>query len=200
MDNKIKNIVFDVGMVLIDFCWEKPCRDMGFSDEIIKAFEKNMITSQYWHKLDEGSMTEDEAIVRFKEIMPEYTEEIDRFFSVPESFVKEYDYAAPYIDELHDRGYYVYLLSNYPLHMYELHWPTFKFFSKVDGYIVSSVEKLCKPNPEIYHCLCDRYHLNPEECLFIDDRDDNVETAVSIGMTGHVFKGEAKLKEYIDSL
>lgn len=199
MDKRIKNIVFDVGMVLIDFCWEKPCRELGFSEEIISAFEKKMVCSEYWHKLDEGTMTEEDAIDKFKEAMPEYTKEIDMFWEKPEKFVEEYSFAAPLIRELHEKGYYVYLLSNYPLHMYEIHWPSFEFFSLVDGYVVSSVERLCKPDPAIYRLLCERYHLIPEECLFIDDRRDNVESAIGIGMSGLVFEGENSVREYLGS-
>ena len=197
MDKRIKNIVFDVGMVLIDFCWRKPCEELGFSEELIDIFDKKMVQSEYWHNMDEGTMTEHEAIVKFKEAMPEYKKEIDMFWEKPEKFVEEYTFAAPLINELHEKGNYVYLLSNYPLGMYELHWPSFKFFSLVDGYVVSSVEKLCKPNPEVYKRLCERYHLVPEECLFIDDRQDNVDAAKSTGMDGLLFEGEKSVRDYI---
>ena len=128
--------------------------------------------------------------------MPEYSKEIDKFWEKPEKFVEEYPYSEALIDDLHKEGYYVYLLSNYPLHMYELHWPSFKFFSKVDGYVVSAVEKLCKPDPEIYKLLCDRYDLIPEECLFIDDRQVNVDAAISVGMSGLLFEGEESVRKY----
>ncbi len=197
MDRNIKNIVFDVGMVLIDFCWDEVCREYGFSEEIISVFDKKMIHSEYWDHMDEGTMTEKEAIAKFKEVMPEYTKEIDMFWERPEKLVKEYEFAAPLINELHDNGYNVFLLSNYPLHMYEIHWHTFDFFSITDGYIVSSIEKLCKPDPAIYKLLCERYHLAPEECLFIDDRQINVDAAKGVGMTGLLFKGEESVRKYI---
>lgn len=197
MDKRIKNIIFDVGMVLIDFCWDKPCRELSFSEEIISAFEKNMIQSKYWNQMDEGTLMEEDAIVKFKELMPEYAGEIDQFWEKREEFVEEYPFAAPLIRQLHDNGYYVYLLSNYPLHMYELHWPKFEFFSLVDGYVVSSVEKLCKPDEAIYRLLCERYQLVPEECLFVDDRQVNVDAAVKVGMQAVLFEGEDKLREYM---
>jgi putative hydrolase of the HAD superfamily len=195
--DKIKNVIFDVGMVLIDFCWDGYCRELGFSEEIIAEFEKMMITSKYWHLLDEGTMTEEDAIIKFKEEIPQYAKEIDTFWEHPEHFVKEYDFAAPLVDELHSKGYYVYLLSNYPLRLHELHWNLFKFFPKIDGYIVSAKEKLCKPDPAIYHLLCDRYNLDPSECLFVDDRQENVDAARSIGMDALLFTDEKKLREYI---
>lgn len=195
MDNKIKNIVFDVGMVLIDFCWEKHCKQLGFSKEIAKAFEKNMIQSEYWNLMDEGMLEEKEAISKFIESMPEYEQEIKKFWEQPEYFVEEYDYAVPMIKKLKEKEYNVYLLSNYPLNIYKLHWPTFTFCSLVDGYVVSSVEKLKKPDPKIYQLLCSRYQLKPEECLFIDDRQVNVDAAIRVGMQSILFQDYESLKK-----
>lgn len=194
MEQKIKNIVFDVGNVLIDFCWEKHCHKLGYSDEIIRMFDQNMVCSDCWSKLDEGTMEENEAIEEFVRRMPQYEKEIRRFWDTPEGFVEEYPYAAPMVDLLHQKGYQVYLLSNYPLHMYEIHWPTFAFFHKVDGYVVSAVEQLKKPNPAIYYRLCERYKLKPEECLFIDDRLENIEAAKKVGMDGICFRSIEQLQ------
>ena len=195
MDGKLHNIVFDVGMVLIDFCWEKHCRNLGFDDAVIRKFEKNMINSPYWGQLDEGTIEEADAIRGFIDCMPEYRQEIERFWQQPEKFVEEYPYAAPMIAGLKERGYKVYLLSNYPLNMYRLHWPSFRFYSMVDGYVVSAVEKLKKPDRAIYKLLCSRYHLSPSECLFVDDRQVNVEAALKVGMEAVLFEGYSDFQE-----
>ncbi len=196
MKSGIKNIVFDVGMVLIDFCWKNHCRNLGFGDEVIETFDKNMVMSDCWDKMDEGLITEEAAIQEFIKAMPQYEKEITLFWSQPEGFVKEYSYATPMIEKLQQEGYKVYLLSNYPLGMYKVHWPTFSFYEKVDGYVVSAIEKMKKPNKEIYELLCNRYELNPEACLFVDDRKTNVEAAKSIGMEGVWFENYDKLIEF----
>lgn len=196
MNKNIQNIVFDVGMVLIDFCWEKHCRNLGFDETIIRAFEKNMICSEYWDRLDEGTMEETDAIKEFIKNMPQYHKEVELFWEQPENFVEEYDYAAPMISALKEKGYGVYLLSNYPLNMYKLHWPVFRFYPLVDGYVVSAVEKLKKPDTAIYELLCNRYHLKPQECLFIDDRQANVDAATQVGMEAVLFQDYPTLQEY----
>ncbi len=197
MDQRINNIVFDVGNVLIDFCWEEHCRKLGYDEEMIQQFADQMVNSDCWSKLDEGTMTEEDAVAEFIHRMPQYEKEILRFWDTPEGFVKEYPYAAPMMDYLHQKGYKVYLLSNYPLHMYEIHWPTFTFFAKVDGYVVSAVEQLKKPDPAIYECLLERYHLDPGECLFVDDRKENVDAARRVGMQAVQFYSYEQLqKEY----
>lgn len=198
MDANIYNIVFDVGMVLIDFCWEKHCRRLGFDEAVIHAFDVNMIHSQYWSMLDEGLLEEEEAISQFLKCMPSYQKEIMKFWEQPEYFVEEYDYAAPMISRLKNLGYHVYLLSNYPYNLYKIHWPSFEFYSMVDGYVVSAAEKLRKPNPAIYKLLCNRYQLKPKECLFIDDRQDNVEAAMQVGMKAVLFEGYESLKAYLE--
>lgn len=198
MDANIYNIVFDVGMVLIDFCWEKHCRRLGFDEAVIHAFDVNMIHSQYWSMLDEGLLEEEEAISQFLKCMPSYQKEIMKFWEQPEYFVEEYDYAAPMISRLKNLGYHVYLLSNYPYNLYKIHWPSFEFYSMVDGYVVSAAEKLRKPNPAIYKLLCNRYQLKPKECLFIDDRPDNVEAAMQVGMKAVLFEGYESLKAYLE--
>ena len=200
MNENIKNIVFDVGMVLINFCWEKHCRNLGFDETIIRAFETNMIYSEYWSRLDEGTLEESDAIKEFIKSMPRYQKEVELFWEQPENFVEEYDYATPMIAELKEKGYGVYLLSNYPLNMYKLHWPAFKFYSLVDGYVVSAVEKMKKPDPAIYELLCNRYHLKPQECLFIDDRQVNVDAAIQVGMEAVLFENYTALQEYFKEI
>lgn len=197
MKDTIKNVVFDVGMVLIDFCWEKHCRNLGFSNDVIAAFDKNMIHSVYWDMLDEGTITTRDAIDRFLEKMPQYKKEIDVFWSTQEGFVDEYEYSAPLVEELQERGYKVYLLSNYPLDMYKIQWPSFSFFSRVNGYVVSALEKLKKPDLAIYKLLCDRYELEPSECIFVDDRQENVDAAMRAGMEAVLFTGYDSLRKVL---
>lgn len=197
MSKNIKNIVFDVGMVLIDFCWAQHCRNLGFDEDVIEAFDKHMISSNYWDQMDEGLLSEKEAIAQFIQAMPQYKEQIELFWSKPEGFVEEYAYATPMIRQLKEQGYKVYLLSNYPLGMYHVHWPTFSFFKEVDGYIVSAQECMKKPDERIYRLLCERYHVRAEECLFIDDRQVNVDAAIAVGMEAVLFEGYEQLMQYL---
>lgn len=198
MDNNIRNIIFDVGMVLIDFCWEKYCRNLGFDETVIQEFGKNMISSVYWDMLDEGIIEQQDAIQEFVKRMPQYKQEIEIFWENPEGLVEEYNFAAPMISRLKDKGYYVYLLSNYPINMYELHWPAFSFSTMVDGYVVSAFEKLKKPDLAIYRLLCERYNLKAEECLFVDDRQVNVDAARMVGMQSLLFTDFETIKDYMD--
>lgn len=197
MDKGIHNIVFDVGMVLIDFCWEKYCRELGFSEEVIRTFDRSMIHSGIWERLDEGTIETEAAISEFVKRIPQYESEVRKFWEKPEYFVEEYRYAAPMIRTLKEQGYRVYLLSNYPYDMYQVHWPAFTFYSMVDGYVVSALEKMKKPDPAIYKLLCERYGRKAEECFFIDDRQENVDAAQRVGMQAVRFTNYEELKKIL---
>ena len=61
------------------------------------------------------------------------------------------------------------------------------FLDYVDGGILSYRENLIKPDPAIYQLLMERYDLNPEESIFIDDTPQNVEAARKLGIHGIEF-------------
>jgi putative hydrolase of the HAD superfamily len=185
---EIKNVIFDMGMVLVNFRWRDYMMDLGFDKAVIEELGKKMVMSEFWEDMDRGIRNEEDALIYFKTELPQYKKEINLFWENIADIVCEFDYAAPLIHKLHEAGYRVYLLSNYPLGLSELHWPNFSFINDVDGKVISAVEKMVKPEPDIYKLILNRYQLIPKECLFIDDRVDNVNTAKKLGMKGIVFQ------------
>lgn len=199
----IKNIVFDIGMVLIDFHWKKTMQELGFSKETIECLGKNMVCNKMWSHMDLNDIPEDELVVKFKEMSPDYTNEIDLFFDNIEDVITMYEGADVWLKELSDKGYNIYLLSNYPKRMFEIHKNRFKFLPYTKGRVVSYECNLIKPDIRIYQLLCERYKLVPEECIFLDDRDENIEAAKQLGFIGVVvnnpFEIRKELEEYLNN-
>ena len=71
---------------------------------------------------------------------------------------------------------------------------SFPFINKVDGKVVSGFVKKVKPNADIYEFLVDKYGLKPEECVFIDDRQENIDAAKALNWQGIVYKSEEQAK------
>ena len=184
----IKNVVFDVVMVLADFRWHDYMTDLGISSEHAGFLGKNMIKTKYWDEMDLGIFDENSACEFFCTLYPGYKDDIEKFWKDLTEIVWEYDYAEGMIKDIKVAGFNVYLLSNYPPKLSELHWPGFKFRKHTDGEVISGIEKVAKPDLKIYKLLCDRYSLNPSECLFIDDREINVDAAKKSGMEGFVWE------------
>lgn len=183
----IRNIIFDMGNVLVDYQPMEYTR--RFFPEVDQAAQvcKELFGGPEWPLLDEGILEPQEAILRICRRLPESmhmrTKELFDHWFDELSMIPETNRLGK---ELKQKGYHIYILSNaaYSFHQYCSSIPLFPL---LDGYIVSADEKLVKPDPAIYQLLCERYHLSPEECFFIDDRLDNVEAARECGMKAYQY-------------
>lgn len=186
----IKNVVFDIGNVLVDFRWRELMGDLNISKETQDRFEKSVFGSAWWETLDHGTLDEEEAIRKLREDNKEFLEAFDNVWNNRDKLVAPFDYSVTWIKDLKQRGYKVYLLSNYPMNLFSIHESngSFPFLPYVDGKVISAFERKIKPDADIYECLLERYGLKAEECVFLDDRLENVEGAKAVGMNGIQFK------------
>ena len=95
--------------------------------------------------------------------------------------------AQDFVRDCRAAGYRTYILSN-ASDLFFTYFANFGPLEDFDGAVISCQELLLKPEPEIYQRLLSRYGLDPTECLFIDDREENVAAARAFGMRGHVFR------------
>lgn len=196
----IKNIVFDIGMVLIDFHWQKTMKELGIPDEAIVTLGKNMVEHVLWGEMDRGFIPEEELVAEFKRMSPQYEEYIDLFLDNMEGVVTDYPGSKSWLKELKDRGYNIYLLSNYPKSFFEMHVKNYSFMPYVDGRVVSYEYKVKKPDVRIYEILCEKYNIKPEESVFLDDRKENIATAESLGFKGIVVTDQDTARKQLDEL
>jgi putative hydrolase of the HAD superfamily len=186
---KYRNIIFDVGWVLADFRYRAYMKDLGFTPEEVELFVDNVVMTDFWKDLDRGVRDHAEAPAYFKERMPEYADKIDLFWEHIEDIAWPYDYSEGLLKSIKDAGYNIYILSNYPKRLSDIHWKKFTFNQYSDGTVISGYELMVKPEPEFYELLFKRYDIDPADSIFIDDRQDNVEGAEAFGVTGIVFTG-----------
>ena len=197
----IKNVVFDIGNVLVNFRWRELMCELGFSPECIATLTGNMVQHPLWDELDMGIRPHADIISDMKALSPMYARQIDCFFDNIGSVVCRQPHSAAWPAELKARGMGVYLLSNYPDWVFELHRPDFEFLPYVDGMVVSAHVHMMKPDPRIYRLLLEKYSLSAEECVFIDDRADNCVAAEGVGMRAiHFTSAEQAQSELEDML
>lgn len=186
----IRNVIFDIGNVLVDFRWRVLMEDLRIAKETQAVFEKTVFGSRWWGELDHGIYEEDEILAHFREDNREHLDEFNLVWDNRDKLVEPYAYALEWIEQLKASGLKVYLLSNYPRDVFALHTECgcFPFLDKVDGKVVSGFVKMVKPNADIYEHLLSEYGLDAGECVFVDDREENVDAARALGMKGIVFK------------
>lgn len=198
---KIKNIIFDIGNVLASFRWKDLFRDLGFTGE---AFERiAAATVQHptmWNEFDRSLMGDEEIIAKCIERAPEYEQEIRLMFSKTELLVEEYKYSHEWIKSLKEQGYKVYLLSNYGKTSFEAarEHGRLSFLPLVDGGVISYEVKIVKPEPGIYQALLEKYALNAEECVFLDDKAENIDAAKKLGFHGIVVESYEQAKNELE--
>ncbi len=198
----IKNVVFDIGNVLVDFRWRALMEDLQLPKETQKIFEKTVFGSPWWGELDHGIYEEAEILKHFREDNQDHLDAFNRVWDNRDKLVEPYAYAVQWIERLKQAGLKVYLLSNYPREIFALHTECgcFPFLEQVDGKVVSGFVKMVKPNADIYEHLLGEYGLCAEECVFIDDREENVEAARALGMKGIVFASYEQACEALEKL
>lgn len=182
----IKNIIFDMGGVLIDYNPEKTLFAL-FEKETADILLKEIFRNPLWSDKDRGIITPAEIMQKVKNRIPEavfekVSEMVDNFYPYMPPFEKMYGF----VEMLKSKGYGIYLLSNASPDFHERRSgiPALSLF---DGVIISADHKLLKPEKEIYEKLYETFSLNPEECFFIDDVQANIDGAKATGMDGHCY-------------
>lgn len=178
----ITTIIFDIGNVLVDFCWEEYLHSFGFEKEIEQRIAKATVLNGAWHEFDRGAKSEAELIDDFVKNDPEIEGPIRKICEDIHDMLKRRDYTIPWIQELKAKGYNVYYLSNFSEKAERECAHTLDFIPYTDGGILSYREKIVKPDPKIYQLLLERYHLIPEECIFFDDLRVNCDGARAQGI------------------
>lgn len=196
---RVKNIIFDLGMVLVNVRWREYMQDLGFSEDEIAFFSEHVLFGATWKRMDEGTLTQEQAAAAFQKAHPQHREAIRLFFEDLTELVQPFPDAADWLREYRERGYRVYVLTNYPDRMFSLHLETqFPFLKEADGVLVSAREKMLKPQPEIYRLLLKRFGLAAEECVFLDDSKENVRGAEAEGIHGILADDRARAKRELD--
>ena len=196
----IRNIIFDIGNVLTDFRWKEFLEDKGFDEAMVKRIAKASVQSPVWNEIDRGVWSMEELMQAFIRQDPEIEEELRRAYGDITGMVTKRAYAIPWIQELREKGYRVYYLSNFSEKAYEDCADALDFLPYTDGGILSYREKLVKPDPEIYRRLLSRYSMEARESVFLDDTALNVEAAERLGIHGICFRTKEQAEEELRGL
>lgn len=196
----IKNIVFDIGNVLLDYCWQDHIRRFGFHEADVERIGSAMMRSPVWNELDRGVWTNEELLSGFIQNDPELEPQIRLVFSDLSTLVRERSGSVPWIRDLKKAGYMVYYLSNYSDRVKREAADQLHFLPETDGGIMSYEVKLIKPDPAIYEALFEKYGLNPEESVFLDDSEKNIAAARKLRMHGILVTSQEQAKRELEAL
>ena len=193
----IKNIVFDLGRVLIKF-EPKEYIEENVPEEKREDFYNGIFGSTEWLMLDRGTLSYEDAKKIFKERVPGADKQIDRLFDADLfEILQPIEENVKLLPEL-EKKYNLYILSNFHQPAFEHIFKKYEFFRLFDGHTVSCYYYLLKPEKEIYDTLIDKFNLIPEETVFIDDTKVNIDACEKEGIRGIHLPDYTELKQKLE--
>lgn len=184
----IKNVIFDIGNVLVGFDWPQYLHSFGFSPEKEQAIANALFLGPLWKELDRGVIPLDELREMFCRLSPRYRDDIAAVFDHCEKCITRRSSTIPWLQSLKGRGLRIYYLSNYSEFMFERTQEALDFLPLMDGGLLSYRVRQIKPDSEIFRTLIEHCpEIIPEESVFFDDTAENTEAAARLGFHGIVF-------------
>jgi len=193
-----KNLILDFGKVLVDWS-PRYLYDSYFGDaDKCNSFLDDVLSSNWYYDSNLG-IPMDFMVKEWSRRYPEYAKAFEAYVNrFPETIKGEIRGMNKLLKDLKAKGIKLYGLSNTSAELYNMVADKYPIFGLLDGKVLSGEVHLIKPNPGIYRLLLDKYKLNAEECLFVDDKQVNVDAAIAVGMGGHLFKNATKLKALLE--
>ena len=195
----IKNIVFDLGNVLISFKPAEYLKSKDYNPHQQELILSDIFRSREWLLIDNGDITTEEAIERIASVSELKTDLIARIFKNRMDLFSPMSNNVKILPEIKKRGFKLYYLSNFPGDVFPEVINENPFFKYFDGGIVSAFVRCSKPDHHIYKLLFNTYRIDPAESLYIDDLEINVKSAVSLGMKGFVTHGSENISDLIET-
>lgn len=198
--NMIKNLIFDFGKVLVDYDFERffsmHIADEKRRDELFRI----MCCGDLQEELDKELTDFDNIVDAFILKHPDFEPEIRIFQACYEDVVTgEVEGMRQLLIRLKSAGYKLYGLTNWCSKVHNT-MRQYDIFRLLDGQVVSSEEHVIKPDPEIYQIIMNRYHLLPSESVFTDDKLENVDAAIALGMYGIHFQNAIQYEKELGKI
>ena len=200
--SKIKNIIFDLGGVLVDWNPEYVYLDVFKGDrKKMKWFFDEVCTFDWNENQDAGYPLAQATEDRIK-LFPQYEEWIRVFYGRWEEMLGgPIEGTVKLLKALvANPDYRAVALTNWSAETFPVALKKFEFLHWFEGIVVSGTEKTRKPFADIYQLTLDRYALNASDSLFIDDNLRNIEAAQALGIQTIHFKNPDQLQEALQLL
>ena len=187
-----KAVIFDLGRVLFDYD-EQMLTSFSVSDpEECRRVSEVVFDRLYWDRLDKGTIEEAEIFSEIDRRLPkELAEKGKEAYTNWPWHLPEVPGIRALVEELHDAGVPIYVLSNISIYFAENYRKVphvASLLNLFDGLVFSGPVHLVKPDPAIFTYILEKYGLKAEECVFIDDNPNNTSAAETLGITTWQFR------------
>ncbi len=196
-----KTFIFDLGKVLIK--WDpRNLYQKIFSDEKEMEYFLSEVCTMDWNEQQDAGRSWQDGIDLLVPKFPKYEKEINAYFDRWEEMLGgEIAGTVAILKKLKaSKKYRIYGLTNWSAETFPIAIKRFEFLNWFDEILVSGDEGIKKPDPAIYELLLDRYQIDRDTAIFIDDSLRNVTAAQKLGIQSIHFTGPEDLEKSLENL
>jgi len=200
-DAGINTIIFDLGGVLIDWNPRHLYRTIFGDDHAAMEWFLANVCTQEWNLQQDAGRPWREAVAEAQACHPNHAVHIRAYWERwEETLGGAIEGTVALLDELRSKPVRLLALTNWSAETFPIGRQRFPFLDWFEGIVVSGAEKQIKPDRAIYELLLQRYRVDPERAVFIDDSAANVEGARRAGLHAIHFRDPPALRRELAAL
>ena len=195
------DIILDMGNVLLEWNKDKILQGVSGSKKEYLMLDKAIFQSGLWERLDFGTMTREELVLKVVSMIGKtYQQKVEEVIWNWPSYIDIYREVFPVLSELKKKGYRIFVLSNTSKVFYDLLEEQLSPIKELlDGFILSCDIKAIKPDLAMFKNILDKYQLDPTNCVFLDDIEDNTSAAQKLGIKAYQVKKRSDVVDILKS-
>lgn len=195
------DIILDMGNVLLEWNKDKILQGVSDTKKDYLILDKTIFQSGLWEKLDFGTMTREELVLEVVSMIGNtYQKKVEEVIWNWPSYIDIYREVFPVLSELKKKGHRIFVLSNTSKVFYDLLDEQLSPLKEVlDGFVLSCDIKAIKPDLAMFKKILDKYQLDPTNCVFLDDIEDNTMAAEKLGIKAYQVKKKSNVVDILKS-
>ena len=191
------DIILDMGNVLLEWNKDKILQGVSELKKDYLILDKAIFQSGLWERLDLGTMTREELVLK---VVWTYQKKVEEVIWNWPSYIDIYTKVFPVLSELKKKGHRIFVLSNTSKVFYDLLEEQLSPLKELlDGFVLSCDIKAIKPDLVMFKEILDKYQLDPTNCVFLDDIEDNTNAAQKLGIKAHQVKKRSDVVDILKS-
>ena len=195
------DIILDMGNVLLEWNKDKILQGVSDTKKDYLILDKVIFQSGLWKRLDLGTMTREELVLEVVSMIGStYQKKVEEVIWNWPSYIDIFTEVFPVLSELKKKGHRIFVLSNTSKVFYDLLEEQLSPIKELlDGFILSCDIKAIKPDLTMFKEILDKYQLDPANCVFLDDIEDNTSAAEKLGIKAYQVKKRSDVVDILKS-
>ena len=195
------DIILDMGNVLLEWNKDKILQSISDTKEEYLVLDKTIFQSGLWERLDLGTMTREELVLKVVSMIGRvYQKKVEEVIWNWSSYIDIYTEVFPVLSELKKKGHRIFVLSNTSKVFYDLLKEQLSPLKELlDGFVLSCDIKAIKLDLAMFKKILDKYQLDPVNCVFLDDIENNTIAAEKLGIKAYQVKQRSDVVDFLKS-